>query len=350
MDSPFSRSYWKKIRNNLIDDENRNQIFIFWLPLLLFVISFTMSLFNLAVHNLILRRMTFWFSIVNLIIFFLNFVLNKRIIKYMTMVAFFVMVIYFLITGGTEGFSTIWILLAPSFGFLVYGKRKGFILNTIILAICIFFLLTPWGRDLVQYPQTKAFRQRFPLSFCGFALFGFIVEYIREATNTKLIQLREKYYYSSTHDSLTGILNRTGIQIFTEKNKNFKGGFIAVDIDNFKLINDKYGHLIGDQVLKTIATSIKKCCGEFSIRWGGDEFWALLPECKSQKELEKVIKKLILSIRNIEFKVEDSNLSLSISAGALFIKTPTPFDIVAAKADKSIYKAKSKGKNQYQID
>jgi len=349
LNSPFSKKYWASLGNDLTEDKNRMLFFEFWLPLFLSIISLSMALYNRSVGSVFLLKVTFYFGLINLIIWCLNFLFNETVIGVLTGICYYILLIIFLLYGGEDGFSILWILLVPSFGFLLYGRKKGMILNVLLFASLVFIMWTAPGNSLLKYQPLYAFQQRFPLLYIAFGLSGYLFEFIREKTSTKLKNLREKYYYNSTHDSLTGLFNRAEIKNYIEGNKRFKGGLAIIDIDNFKAINDNYGHLIGDLALQKISEGIHECFGEKSVRWGGDEFCTMCERCSSEKDLKETLEKLLYSIMNIELFHKNEKIPLTVSVGAVFTDKDTEFEELISKADNAIYQAKNNGKNQFVI-
>ena len=118
---------------------------------------------------------------------------------------------------------------------------------------------------------------------------------------------------------------------------------IICDIDDFKKINDTYGHLLGDEVLKSLAKSIKSSIREYDMlfRWGGEEFVVLLPQTTC-KEAEQVAHKLQKVIQNSAV----NDIPITCSFGVSGKRDPKE-DVkeVFARADQALYKAKNRGKN-----
>ncbi len=157
-------------------------------------------------------------------------------------------------------------------------------------------------------------------------------------------------------DPLTGLYNRyflnTVIPIEIEKVKRYKQnlGIIFIDIDNFKEINDKYGHLIGDKVLSMIGKLIRKSIRktDIPIRVGGDEILIILP-FTSKEQAIFIATKLKNLIEKNKFKFDDTEISLTISSGVSEISRDMSFLDVIEKVDKALLKAKKEGKNRIVI-
>ncbi len=151
-------------------------------------------------------------------------------------------------------------------------------------------------------------------------------------------------------DYLTGVANKRSFTELTDfEIKRFaRYGHIFsvayIDIDNFKQVNDQYGHNAGDELLKTVADGIKNKIRETDLaaRLGGDEFVVFLPETGSE-DAEAVISKII---QGLSGEMEKNKWQVTFSIGlATFLKPPRTVEEIIAKADSLMYSAKTSGKN-----
>lgn len=141
-----------------------------------------------------------------------------------------------------------------------------------------------------------------------------IVGMSRDITERK--KLEEKLRYVSEIDMLTGLYNRYS---FEEKIKNLNLkqyhplGIIMGDMNGLKVVNDTFGHLEGDKLLKDISRVLKKVCSEkgYVFRWGGDEFVILIPNC-DESGCEGIVKQITNECKNTEYEF----IQLSIALGA----------------------------------
>ncbi|MCF6206232.1 MAG: diguanylate cyclase, partial [Sulfurovum sp.] len=171
----------------------------------------------------------------------------------------------------------------------------------------------------------------------------------------------QEHAFLATHDPLTGLSNRLLLNDRLEHAINHASRFdkcIAVifcDLDNFKPINDTYGHSVGDEILKGVAESLKDILRKEDTicRFGGDEFVILIEELKSFDYLENILEK-IRSISQNSFHIEGHTLKVGMSIGAaLYPSDGSSSEILLKRADEAMYKAKKGGKNMiayYQND
>ena len=157
----------------------------------------------------------------------------------------------------------------------------------------------------------------------------------------------------ANYDTLTGIINRnTFTKIYNYLSKDefaYPIGFILFDLDNFKEINDKYGHQVGDKVLKAVAEVVKKSLRKTDIfaRWGGEEFTILLPHTDSEGSI-KVAEKIRKTLENLYIPELDGR-KITASFGVTTVKKFEPLEEVFSRVDKALYKAKEKGKNRVEF-
>lgn len=177
--------------------------------------------------------------------------------------------------------------------------------------------------------------------------------------NPKLIEFSrfEETLKSAHQDFLTGLLSRKAFQssfeqeISRAKRHNHNISMIFFDLDNFKNINDTYGHLAGDEVLKGVGKVLldSKRKEDVACRFGGDEFIILLPE--TNKLMGRLVgKKLLDQINSLIVCHEDKKISVACSGGlASFPQDSRDGQDLMSCADQALYQAKSRGKHDLNL-
>ncbi|PLX69052.1 MAG: hypothetical protein C0602_08215 [Denitrovibrio sp.] len=162
-----------------------------------------------------------------------------------------------------------------------------------------------------------------------------------------------KYKTESITDHLTGLYNRKYMDIKLEeemeryKRMNTPFCIMLVDIDDFKNINDSYGHLICDQVLKHLANLIKENIRktDFAFRYGGEEFLVILSNV-DERNATHVGEQIRKKLEGTNFNIKDKSFNCTASFGISLISKGDTVEAVINKADDRLYKAKSSGKNK----
>ncbi len=153
-------------------------------------------------------------------------------------------------------------------------------------------------------------------------------------------------------DGLTGLLNHINLKLTLEREiirAKRQGGslsFAMLDIDNFKLVNDQYGHPVGDRVIKGLARLLKKRLRKTDVaaRYGGEEFAIIFPDTSIQ-DAEDLLNELRQSFSGIVFTHAGVKFSATFSAGIESYSPPTDMSALIAAADTTLYLAKQRGRN-----
>ena len=166
--------------------------------------------------------------------------------------------------------------------------------------------------------------------------------------SAKTIQTNTEH--SAECDYLTGLANRRGLyDYYLSLPKETVLHAMFIDIDNFKRVNDIYGHSMGDKLLINIGQLIESHTKSFASRIGGDEYVVLLDGTLSQEDTEKIAQALLSDMENIDFRKDILSL-ISLSIGIVLQQSAAQaLDEVLAKCDTAMYQAKYNGKNQYTV-
>jgi len=190
----------------------------------------------------------------------------------------------------------------------------------------------------------------------------------------KLVESREAMRYDATHDALTSVWNRGTVltRIRSELNLSQESkcstSLLLCDVDHFKQVNDTYGHLVGDEVLRQISGRLSNCArpGDLVGRYGGEEFLLLLKDTglndSGQPRLVRAVhspfdpgtflhraEQIREAVRSHPFSTLAGPLSISVSIGAITIDSVTaamPVETLLAHADGALYRAKAAGRDR----
>lgn len=167
-------------------------------------------------------------------------------------------------------------------------------------------------------------------------------------------QPKKSYYLSeNAFDPGTGLLNKRAINEYAiEKiQSGTEGLYLAIiDLDDFKKINDNFGHMYGDEVLSKVAEIIRSVMGSRGVagRFGGDEFMIVFEGIDSEQTLRRILSTIERHAQWAYVDVEGVTVTLSIGVSK-YPEDGTTYEELFQRADKSVYIAKAKGKNRYII-
>ena len=182
--------------------------------------------------------------------------------------------------------------------------------------------------------------------------FGILSAFIMEKSHKLIFLNKQKLEYAATTDGLTGLCNRLKVEINVEEEvqraKRYGREFsvILFDVDDFKDVNDSYGHHVGDVVLKELSSLMQGAVRRVDTigRWGGEEFVVVLPET-SLEIAKNIAEQLRSKIESYAFTVaKQKTCSFGVSE---YLRGDNVQSIIN-RADKALYKAKEYGKNQVQ--
>lgn len=166
----------------------------------------------------------------------------------------------------------------------------------------------------------------------------------------------ERVTEEALSDALTGLTNRKGLSkaieqalIFNNEIKSYPC-LLMVDIDHFKKINDTFGHLLGDRVIKVVGDTLKSQIKgkDTAARYGGEEFCVLLPETES-KDAMKVAENIRLAVEKTRIKRSSDNQEIcrmTISIGVARYKPNESITTLFERADNALYRSKNEGRNR----
>ncbi len=213
-----------------------------------------------------------------------------------------------------------------------------------IMSMFIFIGLYFICDNITPYYQLDHWAVVFLFVAHAFIVFMFICIYLRTFTNYAT-RLEDRIKRESRTDNLTQIPNRYGLYDYLNILENKENYVLAIfDIDDFKKINDKYGHICGDYVLKELARITKISIDDsFISRYGGEEFITILKKEDNMFDKVDLIRK---QVEDHDFIFEDINIDVTITTGAADYINDLANDEWINIADSKLYEGKNSGKNK----
>jgi len=250
--------------------------------------------------------------------------------------------------------------IAPTCGYFTYGEffsqnNKNALLNITltILGIREKKKETPTSlpllyNNLEECEKNFITNKHFLVLDALTTLSNTVIEELNQA-NQELEKNKVELERLASTDKLTGIYNRTRLDdLFSReisRSQRYKNSFgcAIFDIDHFKLVNDNYGHLVGDIAIKEISSLIQNNIRKLDIfgRWGGEEFLLILPEVTSIG-MKNLLEKIRVIIGNCHI---DKIGCQSVSIGATEYRVGDTIDSITKRADDALYEAKNKGRD-----
>jgi len=174
----------------------------------------------------------------------------------------------------------------------------------------------------------------------------------------RLVEAREQMRFKATHDHLTSLWNRgvivdlLGRELTRSQRENVCTALILGDLDHFKNINDRYGHLVGDQVLREVARRLLHSVRSYDFvgRYGGEEFLIVLNNCRPDSALARA-EEIRKSICTRPVQTDVGPLEVTMSSGLLRSTDwgHRPAEDLIHEADSALYAAKTAGRNRVQV-
>jgi len=218
-----------------------------------------------------------------------------------------------------------------------YGLAGAFACKALIGIVTFPAIINP---EVVRLTPAATF---LVLILCQFAIAMLVLILVHERAEQRLIALTET-------DSLTGIRNRHWLMDRLPRQVAAGSGFLVIDIDHFKRINDVHGHLAGDLVLKDVAQTMAATLGEGALlaRTGGEEFGLYLPRTS---ELEAVATGEMLrkAVEGLSLVHEGVTLQVTLCVGVAVASEVMSIKGLVARADEALYTAKRAGRNRVRL-
>ena len=265
------------------------------------------------------------------------------------------------------------LLAAPEIGFLflavvfvIFGfaslrmtSREASVLwglTGLGVATIFFFLKTPITLPIETTAERFAGACSLILTIGEFTYIGFFGQSIRRILHQRTVELKianRRIEELAQLDELTGLLNRRCIvqclneEMARAERSNIPCSVAIIDLDYFKRINDRFGHLAGDEALRTFAISIFANIRTIDKlgRYGGEEFLLVMPDTTIDQAV-RTLDRLRLIIAELDWVAISKNMQLTMSAGVCAARQDASADDILARADGALYRAKDAGRNR----
>jgi diguanylate cyclase len=250
-----------------------------------------------------------------------------------------------------------------AFGSLRIELRTALLSWFVAFAATGVFLALPSRPSLGLVDPTRAEVALLCVSFALIALRTTLLGYYGSAMRMRLYRInwalgraKRDAEQLAASDPLTGAMSRRAILPLIEKalKRVARTGNPAcvamIDLDWFKSVNDRFGHLAGDQVLRRVVECIRACSRESDAvgRYGGEEFVLLLPGA-DQHAGARLIERIRSAVAAADWSGIGPNLKVSVSCGMASVRAADTVDEVLARADQALYEAKRGGRDQLRV-
>lgn len=267
-----------------------------------------------------------------------------------------VLMIYLVHTGGHAQTGPLWMYIVPPVAFFFGGLKRGVVVILTFVTIVATMLFYP-DEVLLSVSYTHEFKTRLIYSFLTVASLFAFYEYSRQESYKDIQELSHKFERQARQDSLTNLPNRRGMieHLEYEFNRSRRSkqemSVLLCDVDNFKNVNDTYGHDFGDQVLTTIADIFQRAMRKQDIvaRWGGEEFLFLLPETNA-KDAFILAEKIRQKVSEHAFSNNGQSITVTVSLGVSPVNDDVNVQQAISLADHFLYQAKAHGRNKSMPD
>ena len=278
---------------------------------------------------------------------------NVRAFVVATGIGYLLFCIFLQVTGGQNKTGILWHYVYPVTIFYLVGLRWGVAAAASLICIEVF-LMTYEGFPFSYTHYPFEFKVRFIATMIVASTFGALLEYSREKAQRKLARMAKAFHLASQLDDLTGLANRRAIKEKLEDETTVAAGgkkdfmIILCDIDDFKKVNDQYGHNVGDQVLKHLSRHFQQLLRKHDVvsRWGGEEFLFLLPNTNPREGIA-VAERIRTEVESSPFRLDGAaEIRVTVSCGVSNWNAHQNLDALINAADAKLYQAKQGGRNR----
>lgn len=266
-----------------------------------------------------------------------------------------------LFAGEARGAYLLVLMLIMVFGCFKLGTRQLLSISALIIVaygLSIPLIKTIEGADFNPVLEAILWCSFTPFLICLSVLSGSIsgLRHKLYSSKQELEKVLQQVTELATRDELTSLYNRRYLleMISHEKNRCDRGGggfcLCIFDIDHFKKVNDQYGHLIGDQVLKSFARTVEPLLRSTDLfaRYGGEEFMLFLPHTTLEYG-QQCIRRIQQGLTQMECSELPEGLKVTASIGIAQYMCKEEVDSLIRRADAALYRAKEAGRNRLEF-
>lgn len=305
-----------------------------------------------------------WVNVVSLVIYLTNFYWSKKNLRIYFVSAYTEILVHMILAvfsvGWDCGFQiyVFALVLIIYFGDYIFKKQDDRkislhprLISIIVIVLYPFLYLESNLIDPFYTIDNVVLKHVFFIVNALFVMIFFVV-YVDFFLKI-VVQTENRLQDLASKDELTRMNNRRRMQnLMKQLMSQCKSNKIAVailDIDDFKKVNDTYGHNVGDMVLQKVAGHIleRETENVISCRWGGEEFLILSTGEDAYGKLVSLVDEILSAVRNDTCSYKDNKIRVTMSAGISRWKKDERIEHAISRADKCLYQAKETGKNRY---
>lgn len=175
----------------------------------------------------------------------------------------------------------------------------------------------------------------------------------RLSVGARILSLQRQLQFAATRDFMTGLYNRRAfmenapLEISRARRNGKQIAMVIADIDNFKSVNDTYGHMVGDEVIRQVGSLLKSALRDFDLvgRIGGEEFAAAFV-VDNREQMAQICERIRKSVEEKQIQAMEAVVRVTISVGAALLANDMALEVCLQQADQAMYQAKGAGKNR----
>ncbi len=346
---------WNNATLNLIDHNSRTKTFLVLTSIIFSLIGTGCTIINFINNEIELGIIAASYLvafiallIVEIVMFRKNKVSKTIVFEVITTLLIMSLSILYVFFAPSYTIYLFWINIAPIFLCLFFGHKKGLIASLTLLAIMVLIFAVPPISNLTRGAAGSendwVKKALLVLYYSMCTLIGYLLSLINGTIVKKLEKIKDIYYQDANTDSVTGLKNQAyylsyvnNLNLTVQEGETI--GLMFIDIDDFKIYNDKYGHTVGNEILIEVAKKLNEIPHALCARWGGDEF-AIVERNLTRDELVAKANYLLTSVAGIK-----NGVTISIGLAYYTVDKDFDFEKIFNEADMQAIRAKGKGKN-----